>query len=75
MSQDPKNKNYSWKNEDVFTISGAQFGLILNSLREILSTPEARKILLAQQASLAIEAVLLKGVEDGIVEETEVPKK
>jgi hypothetical protein len=68
ITYDP-NKKYSWTPEDSFTLSGGEFGVILNTLRAILSTPEASKILLANQANTIIEATLAKAVEDGVVKE------
>jgi len=68
ITYDP-NKKYSWTPEDSFTLSGGEFGVILNTLRAILSTPEASKILLANQANTIVEATLAKAVEDGVVKE------
>ena len=67
-SYDP-NKKYTWTPEDQFTISGSEFGLILNTLRAVLNTPEAARILLANEANNVIEATLAKAVEAGIVVE------
>ena len=69
MAQYDPNKKYSWTPEDKFELSGRDFGLILNTLRAILNTEEAAKILLAQQANAAIEGVMAKGVELDIVKE------
>jgi len=69
MAQYDPNKRYSWSPEDKFELSGREFGLILNTLRAILNTEEASKIILAQQANAAIEAVMAKGVEADIVKE------
>jgi len=68
ITYDP-NKKYSWTPEDSFTLSGGEFGVILNTLRAILSTPEASKILLANQANTIVEATLAKAVEEGVVKE------
>jgi hypothetical protein len=68
ISYDP-NKKYTWTPEDQFTISGSEFGLILNTLRAVLNTPEAARILLANEANNVIEATLAKAVEAGIVVE------
>jgi len=68
ITYDP-NKKYSWTPEDSFTLSGGEFGVILNTLRAILSTQEASKILLANQANTIVEATLAKAVEDGIDKE------
>jgi hypothetical protein len=69
MAQYDPNKRYSWSPEDKFELSGREFGLILNTLRSILNTEEAARIILAQQANAAIEAVMAKGVEADIVKE------
>jgi len=68
VSYDP-NKKYTWTPEDSFILSGGEFGVILNTLRAILNTPEASRILLANQANNIVEATLAKAVEDGIVVE------
>lgn len=67
-------KRYTWKPEDEFVLSGGEFGLILNVLRNILGTQEAAKILLAQQASAVIEEKLAQAVESGKVVEAEIQK-
>ena len=69
MAQYDPNKRYTWGPEDKFELNGREFGLILNTLRAILNTEEAAKIILAQQANAAIEAVMAKGVEADIVKE------
>jgi hypothetical protein len=69
MAQYDPNKRYSWGPEDKFELSGREFGLVLNTLRAILNTEEAAKILLAQQANAAIEAAMARGVELDIVKE------
>jgi len=63
-------KRYSWTPEDVFELSGDQFGMILNAFRSILGTPEAAKILLADKANEAIEKAMAIAVERGIVKES-----
>ncbi len=72
MAQYDPNKRYTWTPEDKFELNGAQFGLILNTLRSILNTEEAAKIILAQQANAAIEAVMAAAVEADIVKEAPV---
>lgn len=73
MVYDP-NKMYSWNPEDKFVLSGKDFGLILNSLRFILSSEKAQQIILAAKANEALEAILKEGVENGTVFEKEQPK-
>jgi len=63
------NKRYSWTPNDVFEMSGEQFGLILNAFRAVLSTPEAGRILLIDKANEAVEKAMAVAVEKGIVKE------
>ena len=68
VTYDP-NKKYTWTPNDQFTLNGGEFGLILNTLRSILNTQEAAKILLANQANDIIEGKLAQAVEAGVVKE------
>ena len=63
------NKKYTWTPNDQFTLTGSEFGLVLNSLRAVVNTPEAARILLANEASQALESALAKAVEADIVKE------
>ena len=63
------NKKYTWTPEDSFTLSGGEFGVVLNALRAILNTPESAKVLIANQANTVIEEVLSKAVEYGFGKE------
>lgn len=67
-------KRYTWTPEDKFELSGAEFGLILNTLRSILSTEEAGRILLANEANNVVESAMARGVEAGFVKEVEPSK-
>ena len=62
-------KKYTWKDENTFTLKGGEFGLILNTLRNILATDEAAKFMLAQQANTILEAQLSAAVSAGTVVE------
>lgn len=62
-------KKYRWEPGSNFLLTGEEFGLILNSLRAILNTPEAQKILLAEKASHSIDKALSRAIEVGIVKE------
>jgi hypothetical protein len=68
ITYDP-NKKYSWTPEDQFTLTGAEFGLLLNALRAVLNTREAATILLANQANTTIENILASAVELGVAKE------
>jgi hypothetical protein len=63
------NKKYTWSQDEVFTITGGEFGLLLNSLRAVVSTKEAQTILMASKAADLIEEVLIQNVEKGIIKE------
>ena len=67
------NKKYTWAIDSGFVLSGNDFGILLNSLRAILSTEEAQRILLADKASQIMEATLAEAVENGSV--VEVPEQ
>ena len=62
-------KKYTWGPEDSFILSGAEFGLVLNTLRAVLSTEEAARILLAARANEVIEGTLARAVENDIAKE------
>ena len=70
------NKHYTWNSEESFTLSGGEFGLILNTLRAILSTEQAAQILLAYRAGETLEKLMAEGVEKGTIKEiVEQPNK
>lgn len=71
-SYDP-NKRYTWTPEDTFTLSGAEFGLILNTVRAYLASEEAARFQLMVQSNDAIEKVMARAVEADIVKEVEEP--
>ena len=68
IKYDP-NKKYVWTPEDKFELSGGEFGAVLNTLRAILTSPEASRILLANQTNTLVEEILAKYVESGVVKE------
>ncbi len=65
---DPR-KKYTWSRDVNFTISASEFGMLLNALRGIISTPEATKILMAADAANILEEQMAKGVADGTIVE------
>ena len=72
------NDRYTWKPEDKFEITGQQFGLILNMVRQYLSSEDAGKFMLMQQTNDVIESIMKDGVNEGVIiealeEETPVP--
>ena len=62
-------KKYTWSQDESFALTGGEFGLLLNSLRAVVSTKEAQTILLASKAADLIEELLAKSVESGVVKE------
>lgn len=75
LKYDPS-KPYKWEPGTQFLLSGEEFGVILNSIRAILNSPEGRLILLADQANKAVETSLARAVEIGLVQEQPTsPKK
>jgi hypothetical protein len=68
------NKSYSWKQDEQFTISGQEFGLILNTIRAILSTESAQQILLAARTNDVLEKLMADNVENGKVIEKKQSK-
>ena len=65
------NKAYKWGPTDEFKLTGSEFGLLLNSMRAVLGTEEAQRILLVNEGNKVVENILARAVEDGIAEETE----
>jgi hypothetical protein len=69
MAQYDPSKRYTWTPEDTFTLTGQQFGLILNTVRAYLSSEEAARFQLMMQANEVIEKLMIQGVEADIVKE------
>ena len=69
MAQYDPAKRYTWTPEDVFEISGQDFGLILNTVRAYLSSEEAARFQLMMKANEVIEKLMIAGVEADIVKE------
>lgn len=69
MAQYDPSKRYTWTPEDTFTLTGAQFGLFLNTVRSYLSSEEAARFQLMMQANQVIEELMIKGVEADIIKE------
>lgn len=67
-------KNYTWSPETRFILSGQDFGLILNALRGILSTPEATNAVLAYEANKRVENIIATAVEAGNISEAPAPE-
>jgi hypothetical protein len=74
MAQYDPNNRYTWTPEDTFTLTGQQFGLILNMVRAYLSSEEAARFQLMIQTNQVIEELMVKGVEADIIKEVEAPE-
>jgi len=61
------NIKYKWDKETEFILNGNEFGLILNTFRTVLSTPEAQRILFLNNANDKMEDILQRNVESGNV--------
>ncbi len=73
MAQYDPAKRYTWTPEDTFTLTGQQFGLILNTVRAYLSSEEAARFQLMMQANEVIEKLMIYGVENDTIKEVEAP--
>ena len=69
MAQYDPAKRYTWTPEDTFTLTGQQFGLILNTVRAYLSSEEAARFQLMMQANEVIEKLMIDGVENDTIKE------
>jgi len=71
---DPSRK-YSWTPQDTFTLTGEQFGTVLNAIRGIMGSPEAIQIMAISKANDVIETLMIAAVENEIVLEMPEPKE
>lgn len=71
MAQYDSAKRYTWTPEDKFELTGAEFGLFLNTVRAYLSSEEAARFQLMMQANEVIEKLMIKGVESDTIKEVE----
>jgi len=62
-------KKYTWAKDAQFTMTGSEFGLILNALRGVVGTQEAQALFIANEAVGVLEEVLGGAVESGLVKE------
>ena len=69
MAKYDPSKRYTWTPEDKFTLSGAEFGLFLNTVRAYLSSEEAARFQLMVQANEVVERIMIEGVEADIIKE------
>lgn len=62
-------KNYTWDKDATFELTGAEFGMLLNTFRAILNTEQAMQILLVDKASSIMEHKMSEYVEKGTIKE------
>lgn len=72
ITYDPS-KSYTWTPEDIFELTGEEFGAILNTIRGVISTPESLRVLQANEANNIIEKLMVRSVENGVVKEVVAP--
>jgi len=60
-------EQYTWDPDARFELTGQEFGLYLNTIRGIISSPESIKLARAMEANNVIENLMKKGVENGTV--------
>lgn len=65
------NSKYTWTPEDTFTLTGQDFGLILNTVRAYLSSEEAARFQLMLKTNEVIEKLMIAGVESDVIKEVE----
>jgi hypothetical protein len=63
------NSKYTWTPEDTFTLTGQEFGLILNTVRAYLSSEEAARFQLMMQTNQVIEKIMKENVESDVIKE------
>lgn len=56
---------YSWNPDETFSISGREFGLILNTVRSVLNTEQAQQIILANKTNEILEKIMEENVKSG----------
>lgn len=69
MAEYNPNARYTWTPEDTFTLSGQEFGLILNTVRSYLASEDAARFQLMSQTNEVIEKILKAGVEADVIKE------
>lgn len=72
MTYDPK-KSYTWSEQDTFELTGAEFGVIINTFRSILHIPDAGKVLMISRANEVFETIIAKAVQNNKVREVSEP--
>jgi hypothetical protein len=69
---DPE-KMYTWAMDQTFSLTGQEFGILLNTVRAKVSTPEALEYRRLFACNDIIEQMMEKGVAQGIIVERANP--
>lgn len=70
-----RGKKYTWDSNIKFELSGKEFGLWVNSIRQLLSTKEASNIMMTLECNSVIEDIMIREVASGkIIEVENIPK-
>ena len=67
---DPR-KKYTWSSDTTFTLSGNQFGMLLNTVRAVLSTREAQIVMMAAESSDVLDGIMAEYVAKGAITEVQ----
>ena len=67
---DPR-KKYTWSSDTTFTLSGNQFGMLLNTVRAVLSTREAQIVMMAADSSDVLDGIMAEYVAKGAITEVQ----
>lgn len=62
-------KQYTWKADDKFELSGQDFGLIINTIKSLINTEEAKKYQLLFKVNELLENSVKESVENNIAQE------
>lgn len=66
-------RNYRWEKEDTFELTGEEFALLLNTVRMEATNPQGAPAISIVECHKVLEALLLVGIEAGIVTEAPAP--
>ena len=71
MEYNPE-KQYTWKADDKFELNGQEFGLIINIVKSLINTEEAKKFQLLFKANEILENSVKISVENNIAQEIKI---
>lgn len=73
MAKVKPNTPYQWEDNTQFCLNGKEFEIFINTIRAVMSTPDAQKYLLLAELGKVLEDKLANAVEEGKV--FEAPQK